>query len=67
MYVDIVIVLYESEGQLVCYDQPMELLAEKREEKGKEKYVPVVEELEKDIKVKVGSIEHPIEEKHLIE
>jgi len=33
---------------------------------GKEKHVPVVESLDGDIVVKVGSIEHPMVEEHCI-
>jgi superoxide reductase len=33
----------------------------------KEKHVPVVEKIEGGFKVKVGSIPHPMEEKHYIE
>lgn len=54
-------------GQLVCCGQPMELLKEKTEDEGSEKHVPVVEATEMGIKVKVGSIPHPMEEKHYIE
>ena len=64
---NIVVVLHEGKGQLVCCGQPMELLAEKTEGKGKEKHVPVLKEVDEGIRVKVGSIEHPMEEKHLIE
>ncbi len=64
---NIVEVLHEGKGQLVCCGQPMKLLEEKTEEQGKEKHVPVVEKTEKGIKVKVGSVPHPMEEKHYIE
>ncbi len=45
----------------------MELLKEKVENVGKEKHVPVVERTEAGIKVKIGSVPHPMEEKHYIE
>ena len=32
-----------------------------------EKHIPVIEETETGIKVKVGSVEHPMEEDHYIE
>ena len=35
---DIVEVLHPETGQLVCCDQPMELLAEKIEDEGMEKF-----------------------------
>ncbi len=64
---NIVEVLHEGKGQLVCCGQPMKLLEGKTEEQGKEKHLPVVEKTEKGIKVKVGSVPHPMEEKHYIE
>ena len=45
----------------------MELLKEKMEDVGLEKHVPVIEKTEEGIKVKVGSIPHPMEAKHYIE
>ncbi|OYT48544.1 desulfoferrodoxin [Candidatus Bathyarchaeota archaeon ex4484_231] len=64
---NIVEVLHAGSGQLVCCGQPMELLTEKTEDVGKEKHVPVVEMTADGFKVKVGSIEHPMEENHYIE
>ena len=64
---NVVDVLYAGGGQLVCCGQPMELLKEKTEDVGKEKHVPVIEKTEIGIIVKVGSIPHPMEEKHYIE
>jgi len=64
---NIVEVLHPGVGQLVCCGQPMELLKEKVEDIGLEKHVPVIEKTRKGIKVKVGSVPHPMEEKHYIE
>ncbi len=64
---NIVEVLHTGVGTLVCCGQPMELLKEKVEDVGKEKHVPVVERTEAGIKVKIGSVPHPMEEKHYIE
>ena len=64
---NIVEVLHAGVGELVCCGQPMELLKEKTEEIGLEKHVPVLEKTEKGIKVKIGSVPHPMEEKHYIE
>ncbi len=64
---NIVEVLHTGIGTLVCCGQPMELLEEKKEDVGKEKHVPVVERTETGVKVKIGSIPHPMEEKHYIE
>lgn len=64
---NIVEVLHEGVGQLVCCGQTMKLLEEKTEEQGKEKHLPVIEKIDSGIKVKVGSVPHPMEEKHYIE
>jgi superoxide reductase len=45
----------------------MELLIEKIEDQGMEKHVPVIESDGEKIKVKVGSIPHPMEVGHYIE
>lgn len=64
---NIVEVLHGGAGELVCCDQPMVLLSEKSEDQGQEKHVPVIEKVEKGVKVTVGSVEHPMEEAHFIE
>ena len=64
---NIVEVMHQGVGQLVCCGQEMKLLGEKSEEQGSEKHVPVIEQTENGVKVKVGSISHPMEEKHYIE
>jgi len=64
---NIVEVLHPGKGQLVCCGQPMELLKEKTEDVGHEKHVPVIEREGNIIRVKVGSVSHPMEEKHYIE
>ena len=64
---NIVEVLHAGAGQLVCCGQPMELLKEKTEDIGQEKHVPVIEKSETRVRVKVGSVPHPMEEKHYIE
>jgi superoxide reductase len=45
----------------------MEKLTEKTADQGKEKHVPVIEKTIDGYKVKVGSVPHPMEEKHYIE
>ena len=58
----------EAKGpDLVCFGKPMLLMEEKIEDGGKEKHVPVIEKTETGVLVKVGSVEHPMEEKHYIE
>jgi len=64
---NIVEVLHEGVGQLVCCGQPMELLVEKTEDVGLEKHVPVFEKTSSGIKVKIGSVPHPMEKNHYIE
>ncbi|MFH1997292.1 MAG: desulfoferrodoxin [Patescibacteria group bacterium] len=60
---NIVELIHEGGGELVCCGQPMELLKEKNTDEGLEKHVPVVDE----DKIKVGSIPHPMEDSHYIE
>ncbi|MBW3003567.1 desulfoferrodoxin [Candidatus Woesearchaeota archaeon] len=64
---NIVQMVHASQGQLVCCGQPMELLQEKTTDEGNEKHVPVIEKTDSGYKVKVGSVLHPMEEKHYIE
>ncbi len=64
---NIVEVLHAGKGELVCCGQPMELLQEKTADAGLEKHVPIVETSAKGIKVKVGDVPHPMEEKHHIQ
>ncbi|MCJ7582023.1 MAG: desulfoferrodoxin FeS4 iron-binding domain-containing protein, partial [Candidatus Aminicenantes bacterium] len=52
---NIVEVLHEGGGQLVCCGQPMKLQEEKTEEQGKEKHLPVIEKTDKGIMVRVGA------------
>jgi superoxide reductase len=64
---NIVEVLHGGAGELVCCGQPMEKLTEKTADQGKEKHVPVIEKIDGGYKVKIGSVPHPMEEKHYIE
>ena len=64
---NIVEVLTVGGGELVCCGKPMVLQQEKTEDQGMEKHVPVIEKTEKGIKVKVGSVPHPMEEDHFIQ
>ncbi|MCC6012808.1 MAG: desulfoferrodoxin [Candidatus Verstraetearchaeota archaeon] len=64
---NIVIVMHPGVGTLVCCGKPMQLLEEKTKDVGMEKHVPVVEKTDKGIKVKVGSIPHPMVNEHYIE
>ena len=64
---NIVEVLHAGVGELVCCGEPMELLKAKTEDVGQEKHVPVIQTAEGAVVVKVGSVPHPMEEKHYIE
>ncbi len=64
---NIVEVLHEGAGALVCCGQPMVLREENAVDAAKEKHVPVVEKTAGGASVKVGSVAHPMEEKHYIE
>ena len=64
---NIVEVIHEGEGELVCCGQPMNHLVENSVDAAKEKHVPVVEKAAGGYKVTVGSVPHPMEEKHFIE
>lgn len=63
---NIVEIAHEGAPALVCCEQPMVKLEGKTEDQGQEKHVPVVDKIDSGIKVKVGSIEHPMEDKHYI-
>lgn len=64
---NIVEITHEGGGQLVCCDQPMTLIAENTVDASKEKHVPVIEKIDGGYRVKIGSVPHPMEEKHYIE
>ena len=64
---NVVEVLHEGAGQMVCCDQPMTLVTENTVDAAKEKHVPVIEKIDGGYRVKVGSVTHPMEEKHYIE
>ena len=64
---NIVEVLHGGDGELVCCGQPMKRFVENTVDAAKEKHVPVIEKVAGGVKVKVGSVAHPMEEKHWIE
>jgi superoxide reductase len=64
---NIVEVVHGGLGELVCCNEPMVLLEENTVDAALEKHVPVIEQTDHGIKVKVGSVPHPMEEKHYIE
>lgn len=60
-------VIHEGAGQLVCCNQPMTLQEENTVDAAQEKHVPVIEKTAEGIMVKVGSVEHPMQDSHFIE
>ncbi|MBN2467392.1 MAG: desulfoferrodoxin [Deltaproteobacteria bacterium] len=64
---NIVEVLHEGKGELVCCGESMTLLQENTVDAAREKHVPVIEKTSDGVKVKVGSVAHPMEDKHYIE
>lgn len=64
---NIVEMLHAGDGELVCCGAPMKVFEENTVDAAKEKHVPVIETIEGGFKVKVGSVAHPMEEKHYIE
>ncbi len=64
---NIVEVVHVGGGDLVCCGQPMKLLTENTTDAAKEKHVPVIEKTANGFLVKIGSVPHPMEEKHYIE
>jgi len=68
---NIVEAVHGGAGELVCCNQPMLKLEENTVDAAKEKHVPVIEKLDEKagggFKVTVGSVPHPMAEKHFIE
>ena len=60
-------IIHSGEGSLVCCGEPMKHMKENTVDAAKEKHVPVVEFVENGVKVKVGSVAHPMQEEHYIE
>ncbi|MBA3046175.1 MAG: desulfoferrodoxin [Candidatus Thermoplasmatota archaeon] len=64
---NIVEVLHDGAGELVCCGEAMRLLKENTVDAALEKHVPVIERDGDLVTIKVGSVAHPMEEKHYIE
>jgi len=60
-------VVRASSGTLVCCGVPMNGLEENTTDAAQEKHVPVIEPVEGGVRVKVGSVPHPMGSDHLIE
>jgi superoxide reductase len=65
---NIVEVVHAGGGvNLACCGQPMAQQKENTVDASKEKHVPVVEKTAAGIRITVGAVPHPMEEKHYIE
>ncbi|MBU0666789.1 MAG: desulfoferrodoxin [Nanoarchaeota archaeon] len=65
---NVVSVVDNGAGELVCCGEPMVLQEEKSvEAEGKEKHVPILEVDGSKVVVTVGSVNHPMEDKHYIQ
>ena len=64
---NIVELLHVGGGELVCCNQPMDLQQENTVDAAKEKHVPVIEADGNGYLVKIGSVPHPMEDKHYIQ
>jgi superoxide reductase len=64
---NIVEVLHEGAGELVCCGKPMILQLENTVDAAKEKHIPVIEKGDSGLIVKIGSVPHPSTPEHYIE
>jgi superoxide reductase len=65
---NIVTLLHEGGGELVCCGQPMNLLtAGENDTAAKEKHVPVFSVIGDSVTVDVGNVPHPMTEEHYIQ
>ena len=64
---NIIEVLHAGPGELVCCGEAMQLQTENTVDASREKHVPVIEKGNGTVTVKIGSVPHPMEEKHYIE
>ena len=65
---NLVEVLSEGEGELVCCSQPMELVVENTSDNQdfNDKHVPVTEKTIDGVLIRVGAVKHPMSEEHHI-
>jgi superoxide reductase len=64
---NIVETVHTGGGTLVCCGAPMLLMTENTVDASQEKHIPVIAKSDGGYKVTVGSVPHPMEEKHYIE
>jgi len=53
-------------GTPTCCGSDLELLSDDPKDVGAEKHIPIIEKTGSGVKVKVGKVPHPMEEKHYI-
>lgn len=64
---NIVEIMHGGGANIVCCGENMQLLVENTVDASQEKHVPVIERGDGTVTVKVGAVDHPMEEKHYIE
>lgn len=64
---NIVEILQGGGADIICCGEPMKYMEEGVTDAAKEKHVPVIEKIDGGYKVSVGSVAHPMEEKHYIQ
>lgn len=60
-------ILHTGAGDMSCCGSPMDLVVENSVDAAQEKHVPVIEKTNNGYKVTVGSVAHPMVDKHWIE
>ena len=64
---NVVEIIEGGEGELVCCNEPMELIKVKNEETFLEKHKPVISSEGENITIRVGEVIHPMTPEHHIE
>lgn len=64
---NIILKIYDGKVPIMCCGEPMKELHANTTDAATEKHVPVVEQKEGEINVKVGSVAHPMTEEHWIQ
>lgn len=64
---NVVEVLHNGVGELVCCGENMSLLVENTVDAAHEKHIPVIEKTADGYKVRIGSVAHPMQGDHYIE
>ncbi len=64
---NVVEVIHGAGGTMTCCGESMKKLTENTVEASREKHIPIIEHVSGGVKVTVGSVLHPMEDKHFIE